>query len=357
MRLARLVADHQVELGPFGATDPVALHGLDPFGPFELVEIVEQLLGVVSDLEEPLLEVALLDEVAGPLAGSVGQHLLVGQHRLASGAPVHGRLLAIGEARLVEAQEDPLVEVDVERIVTLDLAAPVVDRTDAGDRAAQLLDAFVGELPRVHTGLDRGVLGRQAEAVEAHGRQHGVAVHRAIADDQVAEGVVAHVSHVGPAARVRIHAQRVVVRAGVVVVDLVRAVVAPVRLPFGLDGLWVIGVAGARLGHAAHRTDCPLSPRNAFPFTVVPRQYGPRHVRVCALISSSDSPLVTLTRSLGAIAQLVERLHGMEEVRGPIPLSSTSKLVEVTSLNSFFIGPLVDTGSTSGLGVDRLRGR
>jgi hypothetical protein len=28
-------------------------------------------------------------------------------------------------------------------------------------------------------------------------------------------------------------------------------------------------------------------------------------------------------RELGAIAQLVERFHGMEEVRGSIPLSST----------------------------------
>ena len=28
-------------------------------------------------------------------------------------------------------------------------------------------------------------------------------------------------------------------------------------------------------------------------------------------------------RPLGAIAQLVERFHGMEEVRGSIPLSST----------------------------------
>ena len=39
-------------------------------------------------------------------------------------------------------------------------------------------------------------------------------------------------------------------------------------------------------------------------------------------LSSSASALVS-SWSLGAIAQLVERFHGMEEVRGSIPLSST----------------------------------
>ena len=56
-----------------GAADPVALHGLYPLGPVEVVEVVEQLVGVVGDAEEPLLEVALDDDVAGALARAVGQ--------------------------------------------------------------------------------------------------------------------------------------------------------------------------------------------------------------------------------------------------------------------------------------------
>jgi len=35
------------------------------------------------------------------------------------------------------------------------------------------------------------------------------------------------------------------------------------------------------------------------------------------------SPVYTLGSGEGAIAQLVERLHGMQEVSGSIPLSST----------------------------------
>ena len=76
--------DGKVELGPLGPPDPVALHRLGPLGPLEAVEGLEELVGVAGDAEEPLLQVALDDDVAGALAGAVGQHLLVGQHGLAA---------------------------------------------------------------------------------------------------------------------------------------------------------------------------------------------------------------------------------------------------------------------------------
>ena len=52
----RLTAfDLELQLNPFRAADPVALHGLDLFRPvFQLVQIRQQLFGVVSDLHEPL---------------------------------------------------------------------------------------------------------------------------------------------------------------------------------------------------------------------------------------------------------------------------------------------------------------
>ena len=98
--------DHQVELGAVGASDPVALHHLDPLGPVEVVEPGEQLVGVVGDAEEPLLEVALFDQVARALTSAVGQHLLVGEHGLAAGAPVHRGAGPVGQAGLEETDED-----------------------------------------------------------------------------------------------------------------------------------------------------------------------------------------------------------------------------------------------------------
>ena len=56
--------DDQVHLGPFRAADPVSLHRLDPLRPLERVEALEQLVGIIGDLEEPLLEISLHDEVA-----------------------------------------------------------------------------------------------------------------------------------------------------------------------------------------------------------------------------------------------------------------------------------------------------
>ena len=88
--------------------------------------------------------------------------------------------------------------------------------------------------------FDGGVLGRQPEAVEPDGAEDGVTLHRALADEEVTEGVVADVALVGRPARVRVHAEHVVRRARVVVVDLVGALLGPAPLPFGLDGLGVV---------------------------------------------------------------------------------------------------------------------
>ena len=89
------------DLGPFASADPVALHGLDVFGPVDQLEIVQQTVGVVGDPEEPLLELARLHFVAAALAATV-DHLLVGEHGLIVGAPLDCRLFAVREVALVE---------------------------------------------------------------------------------------------------------------------------------------------------------------------------------------------------------------------------------------------------------------
>ena len=160
--------DGQVELCALGAADPIALHHLHALGPVEAVELGQQLVGVRGDLEEPLLEVALFHDVAGALTRPVGEHLLVGQDGLAARTPVDRGVGPVREAGLQELQEDDLVPVDVRRVVAAHLPAPVVDRTEAGDRLLQLGDAGLGELAGVRPGPDRGVLCGQAERVEPH---------------------------------------------------------------------------------------------------------------------------------------------------------------------------------------------
>ncbi len=201
--------DGEVHLGALGAADPVPLHGLDPLGPVQVVEVGQQLVGVVGDAEEPLHQVPLDDQVARALAGAVGQDLLVGQDRLASRAPVDRCAGPVGQAGLEQLGEDDLVPLDVGRVVAPDLAAPVVDGTERRDRRLELGDPGVGEDAGVGARLDRRVLGRQPEGVESERGEDGVAEHGAVTDQQVAKRVVAHVAHMGRSRRVGVDGEHV----------------------------------------------------------------------------------------------------------------------------------------------------
>ena len=73
----------------------------------------QQLLRVGRDPEEPLLELALGHRTVAAPAPSV-HHLLVGEHGLATGAPVDDRAPLVGEPALEHAQEEELLQRQVE---------------------------------------------------------------------------------------------------------------------------------------------------------------------------------------------------------------------------------------------------
>ncbi len=237
--------DGEVELGTLGAPDPIALHDLGSLGPLEIVEGVEQLVRVLRDPEEPLLEVALDDQVAGPFTGAVREHLLVGQDRLATRTPVHRRCGTVGEARLPQPEEDQLRPLDVLGVMAPYLPPPVVDGTEADQGGLELGNSGLGEDPGVGACLDGGVLGRQTERVEPDRRQDSLPLHGLVPNGQVTEGVVADVALMGRAGGVGVHAQRVELLPGVVVVDLIRACIGPVPLPLALHLVDVIGACHA----------------------------------------------------------------------------------------------------------------
>ena len=191
-----------------------------------------------------------------------------------------------------------------------DLPPPVVDGPEGLHAGLQLGDASLGEGPGVLAGADGGVLGRQAEGVEAERREHGVALHGAVAHQEVAEGVVADVALVGRAARVGVHAQDVLRRAGVVGVDLVEAARRP-------------SAAATSARPPGRRRPAPFSDSRE-PDTAPwpPPSFPGAH---CGLTNHSDQAgtrgsgqagLVTWRRRPGGVAQLVERLTGSQEVRG-----------------------------------------
>ncbi len=198
----RRVLAGERDLGALGAADPVALHRDDVLGPLDRREVVEQAVGVVGDAEEPLLELAHLDRVPAALAAPVDD-LLVGEHGRVVRAPVDRGLLAVGEAALEHAQEDPLRPAVVARLVGAELARPVDRDPPLAELALELGDRLGGRVARVLAGLDRVVLGRQAERVVAHRVQHAAPRAAVEVGDRVADRVVLEMPDVGLARGVR----------------------------------------------------------------------------------------------------------------------------------------------------------
>ena len=202
---AALVTDvvREGEAHAFALADPVGLHRLHALRPAgHLVEIREELVGVVGDPQVVHRDLALLDRRAGAPAAAV-DHLLVGEHRLVDRVPVDHAGLLVRDALLEHLQEEPLVPAVVRGIAGGELARPV-DRP--AHRLALLLhvgDVLVRPSRRRHAVLHRRVFGGQPEGVPAHRHQHVVAVHPQMPVHHVVDRVVAHVPHVQLARGVR----------------------------------------------------------------------------------------------------------------------------------------------------------
>ncbi len=196
LKVLILPIDGEADVDPFGAANPVALHGLDHLGPaFEVVDVVQQLFGIVGDLDEPLGDFFLFHRgVTTPAA--VVHYLLVGQHRHVVRAPVDGGGLLVDQALLVELGEEPLLPAVVIRLAGGQLAIPVITQTQHLQLVLHVFDVFVGPGRRRRVVLDGGVLGRQAECVPTYGLQHVLAIKALITWDNITYGVVAHVTHV-----------------------------------------------------------------------------------------------------------------------------------------------------------------
>ena len=238
--LAILVAQGKVDLGALGATDPVGLHLLDALGPAgELLQVVEQLLGVIGNLEVPLLKVALLGLGAATPALALG-HLLVSQNGLAGGAPVNRILLTIDQALFPHLLKDPLAPAIVVGAAGLNGAIQVVGEAHAPHRGERLVHVLIRPGGSLRVVLDGSVLSGQAKGVKADGVQHVKAAHAGLTGHGIADGVVARVAHVQVARRIREHFEHVLLGLAGVGVDGKEVLVVPRLHPLGLNGLRVV---------------------------------------------------------------------------------------------------------------------
>ena len=214
-----------------GAPDPVGLHQLDLLRPVgERLQAVEQILRHRGDLEEPLRQVALLDQRAGTPAAPVDD-LLVGEHGHVLGVPVDLGRLAFGKPGLPEIEEHFLLVLVVARVAGGELARPIPRQAHRLELALHCGDVGVGPIARVDLVVARGVLRRQAEGVPADRVQHVVTERAAVARDHVAQRVVADMTHVDAARRIGEHLEHVIFRARIVVLSFEELCLIPGPLP------------------------------------------------------------------------------------------------------------------------------
>ena len=172
--LAHVGLEGDVRAG--GAADPVLLLGLDTLDIVQIVQIVDQALGILGDAQHPLALFLLHHLAAAALAHAVDD-LLVGQHHLAAGAPVDGHGGLIGHVVLEQLQEDPLGPLVVLGVRGVDAAIPVKAVAQHLQLAGEVGDVVVGDDGGMDVVLDGEVLGGQAEGVVADGEQDVIALH------------------------------------------------------------------------------------------------------------------------------------------------------------------------------------
>ena len=240
-----------------GAADPVGLHHADLLRPLvERRERFEQVVGILGDLEEPLRQVALLDQGARAPAAAI-DHLLIGQHCMLDRIPVDLRQLSIGHSLLQEIQEQTLLVYVVAGIAGGELATPVDRQTHGLELALHDLDVLGRPFGWMHAPLQGGVLGRQAECVPAHRVQDIEPLRPHVAGHHVAQRVVARMADMDAPRRIGEHLELVALGRLALVLGAEGAALVPHLLPvllahgrviaFACHGLASLGV-GRRPG-------------------------------------------------------------------------------------------------------------
>ena len=187
----------EVDFTAIGLADPVFLHRSDlgrPAVQLAVVEVLQQTIRVIGDLEIPLGKVFLGDRGLAAFAGAV-DHLFVSQYGLAARTPVDRVFFFVSQSFFKELNEDPLHPPVIILVTSSYFSVPIVGKAEFTQLLFHFVDIVPGPFARMDPVLDRRVLCRQAERVEAHRMQDIIAVHFLKSGYHVADGIVPHMAH------------------------------------------------------------------------------------------------------------------------------------------------------------------
>ena len=239
----RCAGEREEDARAFRAPDPVFLHHTDFFGPaVERFKTGEKFVGHVGDFEEPLREFAALNQCAGTPAAPVDD-LFVGQHCIVNRIPVYIGFLTGDVTFTQEIKKQFLFVPVILGIAGGEFPLPVNRQPHAFELGAHGGDVFVGPFGGMSVVFDGGVFGRHAESVPAHRVQHVEATGAFEARCDVADGVIADMTHVDLARRVGEHLQHVIFGFALSLGLITGAETTggfPDILPFGFTGAGIV---------------------------------------------------------------------------------------------------------------------
>ena len=126
----------------------------------KVLKRVNHFISIGSNLKRPLLEFFLFSHSARSPTSTFGIDLLVGEHSLVNWIPIHQAGFLIGEACLVQVEEDLLSVFVIVWRTRAYLLVPVEVKTHGVELFAHLLNVFLGPLLGSDTSSKRSVFCR-----------------------------------------------------------------------------------------------------------------------------------------------------------------------------------------------------
>ena len=246
------------------ATNPVALHPFNRFGPVDHLQIGKQPLRVSGNFEIPLLQILFADfGTTAPAATCL--NLFVGKNGFALRAPPLAADSLIGQTAFKKQQEKPLRPMVVFRRRRVNLSVPVVRGLNQFHLPAVIVGIALGRHRGVYFRLDRVIFRRQAERIPSHRMENVVSFHTHVTRDDAGGDVIAAMSHrQAIARRIWEEIQDVILRLVRIRAGFVQTNLLPIAPPFGFDCFEVVTfVIHRRLSRVCEA--CKVEARRARP--------------------------------------------------------------------------------------------